>query len=193
MHLLTLLALLLNNDLITPKIFQPKTFYSPVSAEYIQLTTFWCISSYGPFELWLNKTIKCDCTQHRSCIKPPNTNTLFAQTLTLTFLLTHRVGLNVFTEESQSHAHISIINLYAFEEPLSILWCNRQEFTESGLKYAVLRKNVCFKMVIYIFCFSVPVGNINFRFPNRSLCGPSVVGLFVHTKSLLDVDLSRKV
>lgn len=39
----------------------------------------------------------------------------------------------------------------------------------------------------------MPVGNINFRFPNRSLCGPSVVGLSVHTKSLLDVDLSGKV
>ncbi len=97
-----------------------KNFFFPVSAEYIQLIKFWCISSYGTFELWLNNPIKCDCTQHRSCIKPPNTNTLFAQTLTLTFLLTHRVGLNVFTEESQSHDHIFIINSYAFAEPLSI-------------------------------------------------------------------------
>lgn len=32
----------------------------------------------------------------------------------------------------------------------------------------MLHKNICFKMLIYIFCISMPVGNFNFRFPIES-------------------------
>ncbi len=67
-------VLLSINDLIPPKLFRPKPFFF-----LFQPNTFSC-QNFGASLVMdhLNKLIKSDCTQCRSCIKAPNTNTLFA-------------------------------------------------------------------------------------------------------------------